>query len=42
MTTNGARHTCELQARTATAKAALNKKKTLFTSKLDLIYGTNY
>jgi hypothetical protein len=37
MTTNGARHKCELKARSATAKAAFNKKKMLFTSKLDLI-----
>jgi hypothetical protein len=38
ITTNDARCTCEVKSRTAMAKAAFNrkKKKTLFTSKLDL------
>jgi hypothetical protein len=36
MITNDARCTCEIKSRIAIAKAALNKKKTLFTSKLDL------
>jgi hypothetical protein len=35
LTTDG-RCTCEIKSRIATAKAAFNKKKTLFTSKLDL------
>jgi hypothetical protein len=35
MITNGARCTRELKARIAMAKAAFNKKKPLFTSKLD-------
>ena len=30
------RCTCEIKSRIAMAKAAFNKKKTLFTSKLDL------
>ena len=30
------RYTCEIKSRIAMAKAAFNKKKTLFTSKLDL------
>ena len=34
--TNGGRCTCEIKSRIAMAKAALNKKKTLLTSKLDL------
>jgi hypothetical protein len=34
--TNDARCTCEIKSRIAMAKAAFNKKKTLFTSKLDL------
>jgi len=29
------RRTCETKSKIATAKAAVNKKKTLFTSKLD-------
>ena len=33
--TNDASCTCEIKSRIATAKAAVNKKKTLFTSKLD-------
>jgi hypothetical protein len=37
MITNDARCTCEIKYRTAMAKAAFNKKKTLFSSKLDLI-----
>jgi hypothetical protein len=36
MRTNDARCAYEMKLRTATAKAAFNKKKTLFTSKLDL------
>jgi hypothetical protein len=35
MITNDARLTREIKARIAMAKAAFNKKKTLFTSKLD-------
>ena len=34
--TNDGRCTCEIKPRIAMAKAAFNKKKTLFTSKLDL------
>ena len=34
--TNAGRCTCEIKSRIAMAKAAFNKKKTLFTSKLDL------
>jgi hypothetical protein len=36
MITNDARCTCEIKSRIAMAKAAFNKKKNLFTSKLDL------
>jgi hypothetical protein len=36
MITNDARCTQEIKVRIAMAKAALSKKKTLFTSKLDL------
>jgi len=36
MLTNDGRCTCEIKSRIVTAKAAFNKKKTLFTSKLDL------
>jgi hypothetical protein len=36
MITNEARCTREIKSRIVMAKAALNKKKTLFTSKLDL------
>jgi len=36
MLTNDGRCTCETKSRIAMAKAAFNKKKTLFTSKLDL------
>jgi hypothetical protein len=36
MITNVARCTCEIKSRIAMAKATFNKKKTLFTSKLDL------
>jgi hypothetical protein len=36
MITNDARCTREIKSSTATGKAAFNKKKTLFTSKLDL------
>jgi hypothetical protein len=36
MITNDARCTREIKARIVMAKAAFNKKKTLFTSKLDL------
>jgi hypothetical protein len=38
MITNDARRTSEIKYRIATAKAAFNKKKTLFSSKLDLIW----
>ena len=34
--TNDGRCICEIKSRIAIAKAAFNKKKTLFTSKLDL------
>ena len=34
--TNDGRCTCEIKSRIAVAKAAFSKKKTLFTSKLDL------
>jgi hypothetical protein len=36
MITNDARFTHEIKSRITMAKAAFNKKKTLFTSKLDL------
>jgi hypothetical protein len=36
MLTNDGRCTREIKSRVAMAKAAFNKKKTLFTSKLDL------
>jgi hypothetical protein len=36
MITKDAKCTCEIKSRIAMAKAAFNKKKTLFTSKLDL------
>jgi hypothetical protein len=36
MITNDARCVHEIKSRTAMAKAALNRKKSLFTSKLDL------
>ena len=36
MSTNDGRCTCEIKSRIAMAKAALNKKKNLFTSTLDL------
>ena len=36
MLTNDGRCTCEIKSRIAMAKAAFSKKKTLFTSKLDL------
>jgi hypothetical protein len=36
MITDDARRTREIKARIAMVKAAFNKKKTLFTSKLDL------
>ena len=35
--TNDGRCTCEIKSRIAIAIAAFNKKKTLFTSKLDII-----
>ena len=35
MLTDGGRCTCESKCRTAMAKAAFNKKKTLFTGTLD-------
>ena len=34
--TNDGRRTCEIKSRIAMVKAAFNKKKTLFSSKLDL------
>jgi len=34
--TNGGRCTCEIKGRIAMAKAAINKKRDLFTSTLDL------
>jgi len=37
MLTNDGRCTCEIKSRIAMEKAAFNKKKTLFTSTLDLI-----
>ena len=37
--TDDGRCTCEIKSRTAMAKAAFNKKKNLFTSKLDLNLG---
>jgi hypothetical protein len=39
MITNDARCTREIKSRIATAKAAFNRKKTLFPSKLDLNFG---
>ena len=36
MLTNDGRCTCEIKSSIVMAKAAFNKKKTLFTSKLDL------
>jgi hypothetical protein len=36
MLTNDGRCTCEIKSRIATVKAALNKKRALFTSTLDL------
>ena len=36
MLTNDGRCTCEIKSKIAMAKAAFSKKKTLFTSKLDL------
>jgi len=39
MLTNDGRCTCEIKSRIAMAKAAFNKKKTLFTSTLDLNLG---
>jgi len=36
MLTNDGRCMCEIKSRIAMARAAFNKKKTLFTSKLDL------
>ena len=36
MLTEGGRCTCEIKSRIVMAKAAFNKKKNLFTSKLDL------
>jgi hypothetical protein len=33
---NDGRCTCEIKSRIATAKAAFNKKRALFTSKMDL------
>jgi hypothetical protein len=36
MLTNDGRYTCEIKSRIAMAKAAFNKKRALFTSKMDL------
>jgi hypothetical protein len=36
MLTNDGRCTCEIKSRIAMAKAAFNKKRALFTSKMDL------
>jgi hypothetical protein len=36
MLTNGGRRTYEIKSRTAVAKATFNKKRALFTSKMDL------
>jgi len=36
MVTNDARCTCEIKSRVAMVRAAFNKKKTVFTSKVDL------
>ena len=36
MLTDDGRRTCEIKSRTAMAKAAFNKKKNLFSTKLDL------
>jgi hypothetical protein len=36
MLTNGGRCTCEIKSRIAMAKAAFNKRRALFTSKMDL------
>jgi len=36
MLANDGRYTCEIKSKIAMAKAAFNKKKTLFTSTLDL------
>jgi len=36
MLTDDGRCTCEIKSRISTAKAAFNKKKNLFTNKLDL------
>jgi hypothetical protein len=36
MLTNDGRCTCEIKSRIAVAKAAFNKKRALFTSKMDL------
>ena len=36
MLTNDGRRTCEIKSRIAMAKAAFNKKRALFTSKMDL------
>jgi hypothetical protein len=36
MLTNDGQYTCEIKSRTAIAKAAFNKKRALFNSKMDL------
>jgi hypothetical protein len=36
MLTNDGKGTCEIKSRIAMAKAAFNKKRVLFTSKMDL------
>jgi hypothetical protein len=36
MLTNGGKCTCEIKSRIALAKAAFNKKRALFTNKMDL------
>ena len=39
--TNDGRCTCEIKSKIVMAKAAFNKKKTLFTSKLDFSFSCN-
>jgi hypothetical protein len=41
MITDDARCTRKIKSRIAMAKAAFNRKKNLFSRKLDLIYGIN-
>jgi hypothetical protein len=39
MLTNDGRHTCKIKSRIAMETAAFNKKKALFTSKMDMKQG---